>query len=389
MKTEEHNLDDTAPQREHKLNLIYFVDSHKTHSIQMRLRTAVAAVISLSVLVIWSMVATGMLIAQKYTDEERAAKIRYLLDTVFQYQVRYDDVFEKAYQKEPKRPAAAPAVATQSVNPTPEVDTPEEKLPPEKVEDKEVSLAAKKAPETKPATWKATPPAVVVPPAVPAKPLVAVAEKPVLTPPPSAAAPAPTVPTTPTETEEPALDPASKELAVTINEIKARKVGSEIQVRFQMRNLRKPDLSTGILWGVAKFEGLDGKISYIASPSALTANSEGVVANYISGLRFSIRVYNTRSLSFAVPSQYGTFKEVKLFMVDDNKNQKVVSYPLNIQNTESTEMNFPNTSAAKNDLTPPDQNLNNIDKKDQSPTTPENANTVDTPEPAEEESSPP
>lgn len=87
-------------ERQRFINIIYFIDSNRTRFFKVPLMTAYWAAGLAIFLVLWSCFGTGLLIRESWLAREGSGKTRLLLDALFQYQTRYDEVYEKAYAKD-------------------------------------------------------------------------------------------------------------------------------------------------------------------------------------------------------------------------------------------------------------------------------------------------
>ncbi len=83
--------------RKRLLNVIYFIDSKRTRTLQISLKTAGLSVGVLAVMLIWSLVASGLLVNELLVNNSLREHTRKLLTNIFNYQTRYDNVYERAY----------------------------------------------------------------------------------------------------------------------------------------------------------------------------------------------------------------------------------------------------------------------------------------------------
>ncbi|MBC7658605.1 MAG: hypothetical protein H7249_02765 [Chitinophagaceae bacterium] len=122
-------------ERKRFLNVIYFIDSNRTRTLKFSIGTSYVTVGLLCAAVIWSIISTSLLIRDHFILEGMRGHTTSLLETVFNYQTRYDEVYEKAYpvndtslltaEKEKPKTEAKPtvsdsnALAQQAESPTP------------------------------------------------------------------------------------------------------------------------------------------------------------------------------------------------------------------------------------------------------------------------------
>ncbi len=101
------------PERVRFLNVIYFVDSHRTRSLKFTLKTAAFSVTLLLALLSWSFIASGLLYREYSINSELRVHSRKLLGAIFTYQTRYDEVYELAYPGDHQSLAAKSSVSNE------------------------------------------------------------------------------------------------------------------------------------------------------------------------------------------------------------------------------------------------------------------------------------
>lgn len=108
-------------ERKRYLNVIYFIDSNRTRTLKFSIRTSYLTVGTLGLLVTWSLVASLLLVREHGLNTELRSRSRSLLSVIFNYQTRYDQVYEKAYPNDtapvPVTPGgtdAAPSLTAQA-----------------------------------------------------------------------------------------------------------------------------------------------------------------------------------------------------------------------------------------------------------------------------------
>ena len=100
-------------QRKRYLNVIYFIDSNRTRTLKFSIGASYMTVGSLAAAVVWALISTSLLIHDRFVISDLKGHTRSLLELVFNYQTRYDEVYEKAY------PAAPTATLTDETIPAP------------------------------------------------------------------------------------------------------------------------------------------------------------------------------------------------------------------------------------------------------------------------------
>lgn len=272
LETQKNQASDAKQERQRQLNVIYFVDASKTHSFRVPLKTGLWLTGALAGIVLWSFIGSFILLREALVANSQGERIRNLLDTVFQYQTRYDNVYDKAYPRdmhERKFPSdAEPDAVAEGDNPATQEN------------EADIELAAKTAPKDQPDGVGSQ-------------------------------------------------NVAHVDFPVEIAEIKATWKPSLLQVTFNMRNNRKPDLSSGTLWGIATYQA-DGETAkrYVTAPLDIQLTEDGETASFRGGYRFSIRYFNSRTLLFPAPPVAGSFKVLRIFIADEKNNEILVSVPL-------------------------------------------------------------
>lgn len=81
------------------LNIIYFVDASKTRTVRLQMNLFATIAIVMTGLVIWSFTSFYFIDRHVKREKELTQKLRTAMDTIFEYQSRYDGVYEKAYPR--------------------------------------------------------------------------------------------------------------------------------------------------------------------------------------------------------------------------------------------------------------------------------------------------
>ena len=87
----------TKGRRQRLLNLIYFVDAEKTHTVVLKMRQVYILIGVMITLLCWSLLSTGIIYFNIAENNSLRTHLRSMLATVFDYQIRYDQVYEKTY----------------------------------------------------------------------------------------------------------------------------------------------------------------------------------------------------------------------------------------------------------------------------------------------------
>ena len=267
--------------RRSHLNVIFFIDSNRTHSLKIPIKTCYWIAGALAFTLIWSITSGFLLSGMLSSSQERNERINSLLSTIFDYQTRYDAVYETAYPRE--------------------------------------TLVSDDAdiPDGKPDAGTTT--AGVSPAKQPAKQPVAVGQPPVSE---KKAPRSRAVELNPGTRNKPALK------VVKVEEIRVKNSGSGLVVAFSLRNHSSPERVEGYVWGVAGWQGADGNKVRIAAPPTIRLNDAGKPVAPKKASYFRIRYYKSHVLEFKAPKKGGAFQALHLYV--DAKDRKLIRIPVDI-----------------------------------------------------------
>ena len=245
--------------RERQLNIIYFVDANKTRSVKLSISKAKVIGALLFLTISWAAVSTGLLFYSSDRVNRLEDKLSQSLNLIFDYQVKYERIYEKAYPSMPSKKQAAPAATVASAKQSQADSVVEAKPDAKNVTDPGATTLAAKI-----------------------------------------------------------VEPEDVGPLVSIEDPKVSYGDSKLSVRFALRNNRSPRRATGSVYGTAKFVSKDGAISYLSSPRSIKVSAEGSVDNPKSGYAYRIRYYKAKTMSFVPPrGMEGRFVEVGLSLVGD------------------------------------------------------------------------
>lgn len=92
--------DSNKKKRTKNLNIVYFVDSKSTKTLTISTRWASFLVFMLLTLIGWSGISSFLLVEQIQITNQKRDRISSLLHTILQYQIQYDQVYERTYPGE-------------------------------------------------------------------------------------------------------------------------------------------------------------------------------------------------------------------------------------------------------------------------------------------------
>lgn len=294
--------------RERHLNVVYFIDSSRTHSIRINLshaRWILAGAIGLTLWAVMSLV--WILSLDRILDTTRS-HLSTALASVFDYQVKYDKIFDLAYPDAAQHGYYAEGSHLSSNNPT---AANEEKSA------NTVVASRDAAKEKEPAAANVPAMATVVnnnaaPPVVSALPYST----------------APSVKEKDKEKEkekdkvatsvvQESTTPLSSIATLDIRKPLLRKSGDKLSLEFDMINRESKNKSEGYVWAIVNLNLGDGSQKSLVAPASARLNKSGAVENQTSAYRFSIQRYKKKDFAFSLPAGNDlTISEVKIVYSD-------------------------------------------------------------------------
>jgi hypothetical protein len=288
-------------ERKRYLNIIYFIDSKRTRTLKFSIKTGYLTVGTLCLLVSWSLVASLLLIREHGLNKELRSRSRNLLSVIFNYQTRYDQVYEKAYPND-GHPLLPGGVS---------------------VEDRIAALPDIKRDED--ATSKAAPTQAVVRPAPPT--LAAKSAPP---------SPAPVVATEAPAPKEKVIAKALEQLPANEPTIAIENFSSAIHdetltIRFSLKNTNKGNKASGTVTAQARFfeNGKDAVWLQTHTEGAPSTADTGDQEDPSSDEHFNIRYYKNKVFHFSSPTKgSGLFTDVRITVKDEQGRAKDFTFPL-------------------------------------------------------------
>lgn len=356
-----------ANTRKRKLNLIYFVDSARTKSLAIPLLQLKILGAMLFLLVAWSIASTaaiGWLLVEK-TD--LAHRLQASLATVFDYESRYDGVYDIAYPAEHRKhpgSMASSAPSSPSENPQLALKSPAHQYDAESMAtdrpqasgtpppgsasesggayasasrpsiqnekntyDQRLASASgavapgREAPTTTTVTASTGPS--TVPTGGGAQPQSISSRGDQTKAHPTAVVPNPeqsaTAPGTPAGTAPTAGSSTKKdfESIISVTNPVLEPKGGELELRFDLTNRSSKARAEGYLWAVAEFKTDEGKTIYVGAPTGIDVNERGEPRNPRLSASFGIRHFKRKSFTFPyAKGRTGTFTAIRISVMD-------------------------------------------------------------------------
>jgi hypothetical protein len=295
-----------------ELNIIYFFDAHRTKTLKFSMTQARVILALLVCTVGWAIGSSVLVTYLSLKRNDAEFKLVKALDRVFEYQIRFEQIFEKAYS-DPKANPDKNLVADQS---------------------KSATAAGPVAPAVIKSTTAAADEDIQgVDDSIPDDSAVADAEMP--------AAQRATI-----EGQDPAMKMSAKaapaqiqtssdtlvktSTGLVIEETSAIVESGKLVLKFALRSANPGQKADGVLFGVGKFVTNSGKVMYAGSPIEIRADDAGKARSPAGGFRYNIKHYKVKKLVFNQPatSEGGMFEEIVLTARSGDGAEQAVSVPV-------------------------------------------------------------
>ncbi len=280
-------------ERTRYLNIVYFVESARSHTIRVNLTHARLAVAGLALVGIWA-ITSGFWIAQLNSQSVKTRqRLENALTTIFDYQIKSEKVFEQAYPPESSNSYYSEAAQLPSNNPLAE-GAPSEfgKHDEKRPEKTPTDLVATTKPEP-------TTSSVALPVGNKLKPTATVT----------------TAITTPVSAKHSDQSPdKSSPLGsadLDISAAKLSKTDAKIALNFSMKN-KTSQRAEGFIWAVAMIINESGTTKPLVAPDHTKIDTKsGDILSARSAYRFSILKFKNKEFDFKIPGG-ATWKLAKL-----------------------------------------------------------------------------
>lgn len=304
--------------RKRTLNIIYFVDSDRTRSVQLATSKVAALCVGLGLLVLWFFVSA---ILGYFVLKDRIALLELVKETrstLFDYESRFEDVFAVAYPYEPR------VAKTEQATQPPAEEVKRTSAPPARAPDVAIAVTAPAAPA----------PAARPVPASP-QPAQAAPEGAKGNSPEAAAASAPDQPdqqdakAAASAPEHPA--PAHTGMAVTVDSpaFRSNKENLELRVNINNNGKRKAE---GFVWAIATFKPDAGDDVFVVSPRGMEISPAGETTDTKNAQRYAIQYLKPKNFVFSAPANgAGKFTQVKILLQDYEGQRQEFTFPVTAQ----------------------------------------------------------
>jgi hypothetical protein len=271
------------------LNIVYFVESARSHTIRINLTYARWTLGLLAIIAVWSISSIFWIGHLKYQSSKTHDRLEQALTTIFDYQIKTEKIFDEAYPAEDTSGYYAELAQLPSNNPV------ADEKPSTTNQNKSSSQ-----PQGKPINKQASARSLTSNEAP--KQAQNTTEKPTI------ALKSPDLEATTSTKIAVAAQQASNETEtptkpdLEISGAKLSKSNGKIYLNFNMKN-KNPDRAEGFIWAVAFLTSENGESKQLAAPNHTRIdNTSGEILAPKSGYRFSILKFKNKEFDFKTPS---------------------------------------------------------------------------------------
>jgi hypothetical protein len=316
------------------LNIVYFVESARSHTIRINLKYARWAVGFVAIIVTWAAGSVFWILSLKNHVHDTRQRLESSLTTIFDYQIKNDRVFEiaypadatKSYYSEAAQLASNnPVMDPKSTNPSSGSSSPSSsaqtasRAPEVTVSNQPSSSTvtgsiAKTQPDEKPISARTDP-----------KQAPAVSS--------TTTSNAPTQKSTIVAASFDSTTPVRSDNAKPLIEVSGAKISraeNKIELNFDINN-RRTERAAGYIWAVAAFSSPDGKTSHSGAPYHVQIDTNsGKITSVRSAYRFAILRYKKKNFEFKTPATKDwKLTKVTIHFTDVNhQKEDVVNVPV-------------------------------------------------------------
>lgn len=306
-------------ERNRYLNIVYFVESARSHTIRINLTYARWAIALALVVAAWSIGSLFWIAHLQYQSAKTHDRLEHALTTIFDYQIKNEKIFDEAYPPESTNGYYSELAQLPSNNPVAETTA----LPQPKSEAKTQDKNTHPQPVAK--TAQLPQPAIPAGEATkkPANPGIETnaANSAVVS---SVSKPA-ELSTTPS-----AQAPDQSGPSLEISGAKLSKADGHIYLNFNMKN-KNPERAEGFIWAVAVIAQENGEAKPVVAPVHTRIDSKsGAIIAPKSGYRFSILKFKNKEFKFKAPGK-SSWKLSKLtihYTTVDGRNEQKIEIPV-------------------------------------------------------------
>lgn len=286
------------------LNIIYFIDTNKTRTLRISFIWVCCFVILLLGLLIWSAISLILIknILQQKAYLSKKLKIR--LANILQYQIKYEDIYEKAYQPLNISNIQQTQQSITSIKTDSETNT--------------TSISSSSIPSTNTFANNSDSSNISTPSqnkkfSINSQPSIKNNKNDTLA----------------LETNKFTVIPIESikvdnlNIKVDIQDIKYWINDSNLVVSFIIKNNKNNDKANGYLWGIATYSTKDNKEINVFTPKNILYDNDTIMNPEVT-FKYSIKYFKHKSIEFEKPNTAGFFKSFKIGILDQDT--KLINY---------------------------------------------------------------
>ena len=288
--------------RKKTLNIIYFVDSDRTKSIQLPTTTVTGLAVGLGLLFVWFFFSAWLGFVFVRDRISLLNMVRDARSTLFDYESRFEDIYAIAYPYETNRESAA----AEAPPAAPVAEVPKKAAPAKAAEESTAPVVPK--PAAKPVPTAVVEAAVAAVPVVPAKEV-------------AKAAPV----------ESSLTGNASTSMVSVDNPIfKGSQENLELKVNINNRDSKRK--AEGYVWAVATYRTDGGEEMFVGAPKGMQVNATGDTADPRNAQKYAIQFHKPKNFIFGTPPPgAGKFTQVKIVLQDYSGQRLEFKFPVTEQ----------------------------------------------------------
>lgn len=256
-----------------QLNIVYFIDSAKTRSTSISITKIYATMVAFGLIICWGLASIFFIVKISKNNREIRQNLIYAKQSLFEYQIQYDHVFENAY------PVSTHLIADRASD-LPSVPIPT--LSREPFNTPDIQIAP---------TWPTNLDQLISP----FSKLDFVLQNEIA------------LQLAPKTKKNPPTE-SSQEVGFNFQNVKLENQHLEVQdkilnLSIDMTNMTQPQKIEGHIWAVAEYTSKDGVKTLVTSPQNLVINpSTGLPKSPKSASLFAIKNFKRKTFQFKIPS---------------------------------------------------------------------------------------
>ena len=280
-----------------RLNIIYFVDSAKTRSVSIPIGRLNILIAFIFIIFSWSFISLFVIAWLGVEQRELSTRLKASLATIFEYQSRFDNVYELAYPPAMHLPDAGFDPALTGLRAEEYAEQPSGET---------MASSGSQRPSA-PASVE-SPAAPVIDPKVEQKRLTVDAV---------VAKPEPKADPGPVASASSQQGASGSESFVSVGNTALERSPHGISLNFELTNRSTKTRTEGYIWAIAEFSGDDGQRQFVGAPRELKLSANGEPINPEKATYFGIKRFKKQSFQFSLmKGRPGVITSVRIGVMD-------------------------------------------------------------------------